>query len=705
MRYFNTKTIVAFVIVINSFGCKNQNCTNQSENADNEFIVELPQVSYPLPIVDHIANNCDMQKKRSLKDNPAAYILQGINDVWKGTTDAYQNSSTINGPGINDYIKGNPIIDSVIWKENIQYCIKVTNNRTTDETILAYLDDVRSKYYSVIDGFGPLTEDYVKNSGAYVTLPSIPTNLILNDTHFQSTYNNGSIYSGFENSTLGAVVKLAKNFQQTCSSTNAPKYLFSTPRPWRMNNTGAIKFLGTTYDTVSHKPTYNCKYYDGKDTFKIFDKYESDVKVVPGLRCSRKNHQDIYDDNNPSPNDLYTNITENIRTDNAFPSGHTNAGTLISLAYAYAFPERFTELVFRGAQLGENRIVAGMHSPVDVIGGKTMALAVVCAALNQPETAKNAEAALQSTLDFFGAKADSANMSLYDYAHRKVENPTGYTIGANVNIEVFNNNIYDNKTKAKKIYRERLTYGFTQDKEKSGQKPVVPKGAEAILKSRFPYLTDNQRRAVLYTTEIASGYKIIDKTNGWGRIDLVTAADGYGSFIGNVNVNMDASLGRFNAQDSWGNDIDGSGCLIKNGTGKLILTGNNTYNGGTIINEGTLATTSNNALGFGNVSINEQGTLEVYQPLNIKGKFTQTNGTVLVHIISDSATYIKVNKQVSLQNSTLVVVFDEKNQPKTGDRIPIIQGDEILGDFENVTAKGYQCICEKIDNTIYLMIE
>jgi hypothetical protein len=77
-----------------------------------------------------------------------------------------------------------------------------------------------------------------------------------------------------------------------------------------------------------------------------------------------------------------------------------------------------------------------------------------------------------------------------------------------------------------------MTYGFTQDTTKANEEPIVPKGAEVILKSRFPYLSDMQRRAVLYTTEIPSGYKILDKTNGWGRIDLLAAADGYGSFIG-----------------------------------------------------------------------------------------------------------------------------------------------------------------------------
>ncbi|WP_245923450.1 phosphatase PAP2 family protein [Paractinoplanes atraurantiacus] len=66
--------------------------------------------------------------------------------------------------------------------------------------------------------------------------------------------------------------------------------------------------------------------------------------------------------------------------DGGFPSGHTNAFHLAALAFAYAIPPRFQELVTAAFDLSETRIVAGMHSPVDVIGGRILATALAAAA-------------------------------------------------------------------------------------------------------------------------------------------------------------------------------------------------------------------------------------------------------------------------------------------------------------------------------------
>src|SRR5262249_43664934 len=56
--------------------------------------------------------------------------------------------------------------------------------------------------------------------------------------------------------------------------------------------------------------------------------------------------------------------------------------------------------------------------------------------------------------------------------------------------------------------------------------------------------------------------------------------------------------------------ISGSGGLVKVGEGTLTLSGNNSYTGGTLLNEGTLAVGSSRALGTGTLTLADGITLQ-----------------------------------------------------------------------------------------------
>lgn len=296
----------------------------------------------------------------------------------------------------------------------------------------AFLDDIRSKSYSTIDGFGALTEDYAENSGAYASFQEILLTDVTENTRYKPDNNDSyGTYGGQEDTELGDVVKLAKLFRNSSASTSGPKYLFATPRPWRMTDTGEIDF----------KEVESLTCVDGSSETREMsehriDKYTTSVTLVPGLFCGRRAHS-----SNKEAELLYTATTENRRKDNGYPSGHTNAGILSALAYAYALPERYAAMVSRGLGLGENRILAGMHSPIDVMGGRIQAMMIASFALNNNPTV--AEAAFEKTRDYFGAKALVANMSLYDYANQEVTDEGSYKNDDNtLNVSVFNNNFY-----------------------------------------------------------------------------------------------------------------------------------------------------------------------------------------------------------------------------------------------------------------------
>lgn len=310
-------------------------------------------------------------------------------------------------------------------------------------------------------------------------------------------YNDAGTGAGSTSSALGNVVALVNTLRGNFSSTTPPKNYFLYPRPWRQSD---------------------------------------DVIVLPTLVPVKS----------PTP-----------ATDSGFPSGHTNAGYLAALALAYSTPQRFDEMVLRASELGDNRILAGMHSPLDVIGGRMEATALAAAILNDPaNTALKTAAYNQAQTYFSAALSHDAVMSQSDYVANKA------------------------------LYTARLTYGLSPIGDTT-QAALVPKGAEALIESRFSYLDTTQRREVLRTTEIASG-QALDDAEGWSRLNLYAAGGGYGRFDSTVTVTMDASQGGTSAKDYWRNDISGTGGLVKQGTGNLVLTGNNTYSGSTLVQGGQL---------------------------------------------------------------------------------------------------------------------
>jgi len=131
--------------------------------------------------------------------------------------------------------------------------------------------------------------------------------------------------------------------------------------------------------------------------------------------------------------------------------------------------------------------------------------------------------------------------------------------------------------------------------------PMVT-GAAALVWQAFPYFDNDLVRQTLLGTADPLGGSQPNPTFGYGALDVGRAVQGPAQFNwGDVSVSFD------NLTSTWSNDISGAGGLIKNGTGTLILTGNDSYTGGTQVLGGTLQSTT--ALP-GDVTVGSAGTLD-----------------------------------------------------------------------------------------------
>jgi hypothetical protein len=226
--------------------------------------------------------------------------------------------------------------------------------------------------------------------------------------------------------------------------------------------------------------------------------------------------------------------TTSLCTGGAFPSGHTTTAYQAGVTLATLLPQLAPEILARASEQGNNRIVLGVHYPLDIMGGRI-----------------DGEAALStlwSDASFRTGVLDPARTELVKYLQSQCggtlaqciarekpyyDNPYGGKAMPGGTAQI----VY-NRSSALSVYTQRLTYGFAPVSS-TRLAPSVPAGAGNLLLTSFPALTSAQRTSVLAQTEIRSGYPLDGtrtSSGSWQRLNLAAAMSA------TVRVNSNGSV-------------------------------------------------------------------------------------------------------------------------------------------------------------------
>jgi autotransporter-associated beta strand protein len=386
---------------------------------------------------------------------------------------------------------------------------------------------------------------------------------------------------------------------------------------------------------------------------------------------------------------LYNNYgmgtgSADLTTSPAFPSGHTSFGYGSALLLAIMVPEQYQQLMARAAEYGNSRIVLGVHYPLDVIGGRIIALKDIVGLLANDPAYAGTEVTLAPG---YSIPIASDFAGLVTSATSEVRSALQAGCGTSIAVCAASqpSDRFSNAAANQAAVNYALTYGLAPVGP-TNLAPVVPANAQLLLATRFDYLSAAQRTDVLASTELPSGAPLDDGT-GWARLNLYAAAGGYGAFASNVTVAMDASKGGFDAADTWSNNISGPGGLTKQGSGSLSLTGNNSYRGGTEIDGGRLVAASRTALGVGNVLV-KGGTLALTAPLTtIVGNYQQTAAGTLEFDITASDPTLSVGGSGDI-DGLLVLDFLDGLPLYHSDQVTLTALDGLSGDFSGIDIEG-----------------
>lgn len=297
--------------------------------------------------------------------------------------------------------------------------------------------------------------------------------------------------------------------------TGTAKALYSYPRPFLPTDPATPAVAG---DPAGCSPSViNASSLLSNRTGKMYADANGNLKIKRVADVTDTTHQ--YSKSAVALTAGYNQV--GICTGGSFPSGHTTTAYQAGITLATLLPELAPEILARASEAGNNRIVLGVHYPLDIVGGRIDGEAALAARWSDPAYVKGVLDPARNELVSYLQKQLHTSLSTAiarekpytdnPYGGRAIPGGTAQTV--------------TDRRSAVSVYTERLTYGFPATGVQK-LKASVPAGAENLLITAFPTLTDAQRKAVLAQTEIASGYPLDGSSTdqgSWQRLNLAAA--------------------------------------------------------------------------------------------------------------------------------------------------------------------------------------
>ena len=227
----------------------------------------------------------------------------------------------------------------------------------------------------------------------------------------------------------------------------------------------------------------------------------------------------------PATNDDYDHgKLMNLTANPSYPSGHTTYGYTSSLLLALLVPSRYQQMVTRGAEYGNDRIIVGAHYAMDVLGGRTLALHDMAHLLaNDPAYVQQKPNKHTLVISDFGAALKNARAELTPILEA--------ACGEKLAVCAAQDTGRFSHPKANKVFytsTQNYNLGIAHPKTAHTVEDVARLAPEAgyLLTAAFPSLSLKEADRILTETE-GPGGGFLDDGSSFGvysRIDLYAAA-------------------------------------------------------------------------------------------------------------------------------------------------------------------------------------